>query len=54
LATDANDPNQPVVSASWRPLVVSIGTLVSNRDVLWPIPATELTYNNLIKQNPGW
>ncbi len=54
LATDANDPNQPPVSASWRPLVVSIGTLVSNRDLLWPIPATELTFNNLIKQNPGW
>lgn len=54
LATDANDPNQPAVSASWKPLVVSIGTLVSNRDVLWPIPATELTFNNLIKQNPGW
>lgn len=54
LATDANDPNQPAVNASLKPLLTSMGTLVSNRDVLWPIPATELTFNNLIKQNPGW
>lgn len=27
---------------------------VSDRDLLFPIPASELQYNKLLKQNPGW
>lgn len=27
---------------------------VSDRDLLWAIPASELQYNKLLKQNPGW
>lgn len=27
---------------------------VSDRDLLWPIPASELQYNKLLTQNPGW
>jgi SusD family. len=30
------------------------GENTSARDVLWPIPASELTTNNLMTQNPGW
>jgi len=27
---------------------------ISDRDLLWPMPASELQYNKLLKQNPGW
>jgi hypothetical protein len=27
---------------------------VTDRDLLWPIPTSELQYNKLLKQNPGW
>jgi SusD family. len=30
------------------------GEYTSARDVLWPIPASEITTNNLMTQNPGW
>lgn len=54
LATDVNDKSQPAVTSAWKNAVNLIGTLVSNRDLLWPIPASELTYNNKMTQNPGW
>lgn len=41
-------------STSFRNRVISIADLVSERDVLWPIPYGELTYNKLATQNPGW
>lgn len=54
LAADVNDPTQPAVTTAWKNAVNLIGTGVSNRDLLWPIPAVELTYNNQMTQNPGW
>lgn len=55
LGTDVNDPTQPAVPAgAAKTQIVNLATLVSNRDLLWPIPATELTYNKLLKQNTGW
>jgi hypothetical protein len=54
IAADVNDASLPSVNGSVKPQLLSMGTLVSNRDLLWPIPATELTFNNLLKQNPGW
>lgn len=41
-------------STGFRNRVILIGNLISDRDVLWPIPAGELTYNRLMTQNPGW
>jgi len=35
-------------------VVLHFNATVSNRDLLWPIPASELQYNKLLKQNPGW
>jgi hypothetical protein len=30
------------------------GENTSARDVLWPIPSSEITTNNLMTQNTGW
>ena len=34
--------------------VVNLANRAQPRDVLWPIPANELTNNKLMTQNPGW
>jgi hypothetical protein len=54
LGADVNDPSQPAVGTNGKPQMISLSSLVSNRDVLWPIPAVELTYNPKMTQNPGW
>jgi hypothetical protein len=54
VGTDASDPNQPGVNTTYKNEVISIATLVQNRNTLLPIPANEVTYNKLMTQNPGW
>lgn len=39
---------------SQKQYVVRWQTQAQDKDVLWPIPANELTYNKLMTQNPGW
>jgi len=36
------------------PNMLQLANTVSTRDLLWPMPASELQYNKLLKQNPGW
>lgn len=54
VKTDANDPAQQAVNATLLNIINIAGNVVSNRDLLWPIPPGELIYNKAITQNPGW
>jgi len=36
------------------PNMLQLANTVSTRDLLWPMPASELQYNKLLKQNSGW
>lgn len=56
-ATDTTAPaesNRGTGSGSSFFVVTYLNQHVSDRDLLWPIPASELQYNKLMKQNPGW
>lgn len=52
LKADADNTAKPPLQNA--AIMRQLGNNVSQRDVLWPIPATELTFNKLMKQNPGW
>jgi hypothetical protein len=54
LKADVNNTAKPAVTAAWKNQMIAFGDRVLDRDVLWPIPATELTFNKLATQNPGW
>lgn len=44
----------PAVNSNFINILTTRANIVSNRDLLWPIPASEMTYNSLMTQNPGW
>lgn len=54
VKTDVDDPNQPATAASLKNILDISGSIVSDRDTLWPIPPGEFIYNKAIVQNPGW
>ena len=54
LKADVENTAKPAVSASLKLQMQNFGNRVMDRDVLWPIPASELTFNKLATQNPGW
>lgn len=54
LKADVENTAKPAVSASLKLQMQKFGERVMDRDVLWPIPASELTFNKLAVQNPGW
>lgn len=54
LKADVEDTSKPTVASNWKKQMQDFGDRVQDRDVLWPIPATELTFNKLATQNPGW
>lgn len=56
LINEVNDPAQFKIPTTdyWYNQIVRVANAIKDRDVLWPIPATELTYNKFMTQNPGW
>lgn len=48
------ETDRSTVSGHPYSVVAQFNNVVSNRDLLWPIPSAELQYNKLLKQNPGW
>ncbi|MDQ7949710.1 MAG: RagB/SusD family nutrient uptake outer membrane protein [Pedobacter sp.] len=61
LKADVNNTAKPAVTTASangtvgpKVQMTAFGDRVLDRDVLWPIPATELTFNKLATQNPGW
>jgi hypothetical protein len=53
LLADMTDPTAPSEATKTNAQIIQLN-LVSNRDLLWPIPTSELQYNKLMTQNPGW
>jgi hypothetical protein len=58
LGPDVLNPanGAPVTTTGGQPYpnMLQLANTVSTRDLLWPMPASELQYNKLLKQNPGW
>jgi hypothetical protein len=58
LGPDVLDPanSVPFSTSGGQPYpnMLQLANTVSTRDLLWPMPASELQYNKLLKQNPGW
>ncbi len=54
LKDDVENTSKPAVSSSLKLQMQKFGDRVMDRDVLWPIPASELTFNKEAVQNPGW
>lgn len=63
LKADVNNTAKPAVSTAGgnglgtglpKNQMIAFGDRVQDRDVLWPIPASELTFNKLAYQNEGW
>jgi hypothetical protein len=54
MKADVQDTRQPAVNTTLKNLIISMADLSSPRDLLWPIPASELQLNRLMTQNPGW
>jgi hypothetical protein len=52
MKTDVNTP--PAVNATLKAGIISMADLATTRDLLWPIPASELALNRAMTQNPGW
>jgi hypothetical protein len=58
LGPDVLNPanGAPVTTTGGQPYpaMLQLANTVSTRDLLWPMPASELQYNKLLVQNPGW
>lgn len=59
LLADVTDPNPPAEAnrstTPGQPYANMIQlNKISTRDLLWPMPASEIQYNKLLIQNPGW
>jgi hypothetical protein len=54
MKADVSDTRQPAVNTTLKNLIISLADLSGTRDLLWPIPASELQLNRLMTQNAGW
>jgi starch-binding outer membrane protein, SusD/RagB family len=54
MKADVNSTTLPAVSSGNKTQITGFADLASERDLLWPIPASEIQFNRLMEQNPGW
>lgn len=54
MKADVNDTGQPAVNGTLKGIIISMADLATPRDLLWPIPQSELSLNREMTQNPGW
>lgn len=54
VKADANNSVLPAVTAALKNQVTAIANATTNRNVLWPIPASEISLNPEMTQNEGW
>jgi hypothetical protein len=54
LAVNADMNNTALPTSAQKAIITLIGTKTSSRNVLFPIPAAELSLNTAMTQNPGW
>jgi len=48
------ETGSPTPYAAAQKFLSTAGKNIEQRHLLWPIPASELSLNNLMVQNPGW
>jgi hypothetical protein len=54
MKADVNDTRLPAVNGTLKTQIIGFADIASTRDLLWPIPASELQLNRLMTQNPNW